>query len=227
MPVKKTAQAEASDENREVRMSDAAKGRKESQYSFFAFLSRMRQIARWSLMRNTVQENVQEHSHQVAVLAHALALIRNELFGGTLNPEHIALLALYHDATETLTGDLPTPIKYFSPQISTAYQDLEAVARERILAMLPASLQPAYRNILTMPEEGPEAEILKAADRLSALLKCVEEEKNGNREFQKARVAIHRRLLDMCGPDGSRMPEVAYFLRHFADSFEKTLDELN
>lgn len=208
-------------------MAETNNGNGKEQHSFFAFLSRMRQISRWSLMRNTVAENVQEHSHQVAVLAHALALIRNELFDGDLNPERIALRALYHDATETLTGDLPTPIKYFSPQISTAYQDLEAVARERILAMLPPALQQPYRGIMTLPEEGPEADILKAADRLSAWLKCVEEEKNGNREFQKARVAIHQRLLDMCGPDGTRMPEVTYFLNHFAESFEKTLDELN
>ena len=207
--------------------SDVIRDSNLEQHHFFAFLSRMRHIARWSLMRNTVPENVQEHSHQVAVLAHALALIRNELFGGNLNPEHIALLAIYHDATETLTGDLPTPIKYFSPQISTAYQDLEAVARERILAMLPDSLRAAYREILTVPEHGEEAALLKAADRLSAWLKCVEEEKNGNREFQKARIAIHARLLDMCGPDGTLMPEVTYFLNHFAESFEKSLDELN
>ena len=197
------------------------------QYSFFAFLSRMRNIARWSLMRNTVPENVQEHSHQVAVIAHALAVIRNRFFGGTLNPEHIALLALYHDASETLTGDLPTPIKYFSPQISAAYQDLEQVARDRILAMLPEELQGEYRGILDPDEHGEEAAILKAADRLSALLKCVEEEKNGNREFQKARASILERVKEMCGPDGKAMPEVTYFLDHFAGSFEKTLDELN
>jgi len=197
------------------------------QYSFFAFLSRMRNIARWSLMRNTVPENVQEHSHQVAVLAHALAVIRNRRFGGRLNPERIALLGLYHDASETLTGDLPTPIKYFSPQISAAYHDLEQVARDRILSMLPRELQMDFREILDIDEQSEEAVILKAADRLSALLKCMEEEKNGNREFQKARVSIELRLREMCGPDGQTMPEVQYFLDHFADDFEKTLDELN
>jgi len=197
------------------------------QYSFFAFLSRMRNIARWSLMRNTVPENVQEHSHQVAVLAHALAVIRNRRFGGKLNPERIALLGLYHDASETLTGDLPTPIKYFSPQISAAYHDLEQVARDRILSMLPGELQKDFRNVLDIDEQSEEAAILKAADRLSALLKCMEEEKNGNREFQKARASIELRLREMCGPDGQTMPEVQYFLDHFADDFEKTLDELN
>ncbi len=199
----------------------------ETQYSFFAFLSRMRQITRWSLMRNTVPENVQEHSHEVAVLAHALAVIRNRFFGGTLDPARLALQALYHDASETLTGDLPTPIKYFSPQISDAYHDLEQVARDRILSMLPEALQADYRAILD--GDGPEEEalVLKAADRLSALIKCMEEEKNGNREFQKARVSIEARLQEMCGPDGARMPEVRYFLAHFAKSFEKTLDELN
>lgn len=199
------------------------------QYSFFAFLSRMRQIARWSLMRNTTPENVQEHSHQVAVLAHALAVIRNRMFGGMLDADRIALLALFHDASETLTGDLPTPIKYFSPQISAAYQDLEQVARDRILAMLPECLQQEYREILCHEEEGEgeAVRILKAADRLSALFKCMEEERNGNREFMKARVAIEARLGEMCGPDGSGMPEVRYFLDHFARSFEKTLDELN
>lgn len=210
-------------EKHDIEKHDAS----EEQYSFFAFLARMRQIARWSLMRNTVPENVQEHSHQVAVFAHGLALIRNQLYGGTLNTERIALLALYHDASETLTGDLPTPIKYFSPQISEAYQDLEQVARVRILAMLPEALREAFTPILSPVEEGPEAEVLKAADRLSALIKCMEEERNGNREFQKARIAILDRLLDMCGPDGTRMPEVKYFLDHFARSFEMTLDELN
>ncbi len=200
---------------------------KTSQYSFFAFLSRMRQITRWSLMRNTMPENVQEHSHQVAVLAHALALIRNRLFDGRLNPERIALLALYHDATETLTGDLPTPIKYFSPQISAAYHDLEQVARNRILDMLPEVLREDYAGIMGENGNSEEQAVLKAADRLSALLKCMEEEKNGNREFQKARLSIHRRLLEMCGPEGKQMPEVQYFLTHFAPSFEKTLDELN
>ena len=178
-------------------------------------------------MRNTVQEMFRSTAIRLPVLAHALALIRNELFDGTLNPEHIALLALYHDATETLTGDLPTPHQVFQSADQHRLSGPRGCGTRTHPGHAAASLQPAYRDILTMPEEGPEADILKAADRLSALLKCVEEEKNGNREFQKARVAIHRRLQDMCGPDGSRMPEVAYFLRHFADSFEKTLDELN
>lgn len=216
------------------------------QYSFFAFLSRMRQISRWSLMRNTVPENVQEHSHQVAVLAHALALIRNRLFGGKLNAERLALLGLYHDASETLTGDLPTPIKYFSPEIHSAYRDLEQVAKNRIIAMLPDFLKEEYADLFFDSHQGQagqeaaagqpeqpctqcddEMNILKAADRLAALLKCIEEEKNGNREFQKAKVAIELRLMEMCGKDGACMPEIKYFLDHFARSFEKTLDELS
>jgi len=197
------------------------------QYSFFAFLSRMRQISRWSLMRNTEPENVQEHSHQVAMLAHGLAVIRNRLFQGQLNPERIALLALYHDASETLTGDLPTPIKYFSPQISNAYKDLEHIAQDRILAMLPEALLKDYSAVFIYDEQSEEASIIKAADRLSALLKCMEEEKNGNKEFQKAKVAIEKRLLEMCGENDEKMPEVRYFLNHFAKSFEMTLDELN
>lgn len=149
---------------------------------FFAYLSRMRFIQRWALMRNTAPENVQEHSHQVAVLAHALAVIRNEKFGGHADAGAVAVAALYHDASEILTGDMPTPIKYDNPAIRKAYKEVEAVAEEKLLHMLPEEFQPVYAPILTVTD--PETErLVKAADKLSAYIKCVEELKAGNSEF--------------------------------------------
>ena len=177
---------------------------------FFAYISRMRFIQRWALMRNTAPENVQEHSHQVAVLAHALAVIRNERFGGHLDPA---------TASEILTGDMPTPIKYDNPAIRSAYKDVEAVAEGKLLRMLPPELQGVYEPILT--EADPEIRrVVKAADKLSAYIKCVEELKAGNNEFRKA-AAQTRRALEEYG-----LPEVAYFLETFMDSFSLTLDEL-
>ena len=185
----------------------------------FAYLSRMRFIQRWALMRNTAPENVQEHSHQVAVLAHALAVIRNEKFGGTVDPGQVAVAALYHDASEILTGDMPTPIKYDNPAIRTAYKDVEAVAEHKLLNMLPEELRGVYAPILTV--EDPEIEALvKAADKLSAYIKCVEELKAGNNEFREA-AAQTRKALESYG-----MPEVESFLETFMDSFSLTLDEL-
>ena len=186
---------------------------------FFAYLSRMRFIQRWALMRNTAPENVQEHSHQVAVLAHALAVIRREKFGGTVDPGQVAVAALYHDASEILTGDMPTPIKYDNPAIRTAYKDVEAVAEHKLLNMLPEELRGVYAPILTV--EDPEIEALvKAADKLSAYIKCVEELKAGNNEFREA-AAQTRKALESYG-----MPEVESFLETFMDSFSLTLDEL-
>ena len=186
---------------------------------FFAYVSRMRFIQRWALMRNTAPENVQEHSHQVAVLAHALAVIRNEKFGGTVDPGAVAVAALYHDASEILTGDMPTPIKYDNPAIRTAYKDVEAVAEHKLLNMLPEELRGVYAPILTV--EDPEIEALvKAADKLSAYIKCVEELKAGNNEFREA-AAQTRKALESYG-----MPEVESFLETFMDSFSLTLDEL-
>ena len=151
---------------------------------FFAYLSRMRFIQRWALMRNTAPENVQEHSHQVAVLAHALAVIRNEKFGGHADAGAVAVAALYHDASEILTGDMPTPIKYDNPAIRKAYKAVEAVAEEKLLHMLPEEFQPVYAPILTVTD--PETErLVKAADKLSAYIKCVEELKAGNSEFRR------------------------------------------
>ena len=186
---------------------------------FFAYISRMRFIQRWALMRNTAPENVQEHSHQVAVLAHALAVIRNEKFGGRLDPGAVAVAALYHDASESLTGDMPTPIKYDNPAIRNAYKDVEAVAEGKLLHMLPPELQGVYGPILT--QSDPEVrQVVKAADKLSARIKSLEEEKAGNHEFCAAAHQTRQALEKM------HLPEVDLFLRDFLPSFRLTLDEL-
>ena len=186
---------------------------------FFAYTSRMRFISRWALMRNSQPENIQEHSHQVAVLAHALAVIRNRCFGGRVDPGTVAVAALYHDASEILTGDMPTPIKYDNPAIRSAYKDVETVAVRKLLQMLPPELQGVYEPILT--EADPEIrQVVKAADKLSAYIKCVEELKAGNNEFREA-AGQTLRALESYG-----LPEVAYFLETFMDSFSLTLDEL-
>ena len=186
---------------------------------FFAYISRMRFIQRWALMRNTAPENVQEHSHQVAVLAHALAVIRNEKFGGSMDAGAVAVAALYHDASEILTGDMPTPIKYDNPAIRKAYKDVEAVAERKLLDMVPAELQRAYEPVLTGPG-GDVERLVKAADKLSAYIKCVEELKAGNLEFREAAAQTRAAL------EAYDLPEVAYFLDTFMDSFSLTLDQL-
>ena len=186
---------------------------------FFAYVSRMRFIQRWALMRNTAPENVQEHSHQVAVLAHALAVIRKEKFGGTVDPGQVAVAALYHDASEILTGDMPTPIKYDNPAIRKAYKDVEAVAEGKLLAMLPEELHGVYAPILT-PTDPEVIRLVKAADKLSAYIKCVEELKAGNNEFREAAAQTRKAL------ETYELPEVRYFLETFMDSFALTLDEL-
>ena len=186
---------------------------------FFAYISRMRFIQRWALMRNTAQENVQEHSHQVAVLAHALAVIRNEKFGGSVDAGQVAVAALYHDASEILTGDMPTPIKYDNPAIRRAYKDVEAVAERKLLEMLPEELQGIYEPVITGCG-GEIEELVKAADKLSAYIKCVEELKAGNNEFREAAAQTRKAL------EGYELPEVQYFLEIFMDSFALTLDEL-
>ena len=186
---------------------------------FFAYVSRMRFIQRWALMRNTAPENVQEHSHQVAVLAHALAVIRNEKFGGAVDAGQVAVAALYHDASEILTGDMPTPIKYDNPAIRAAYKDVEAVAEQKLLLMLPEELQDIYAPILTGPG-GEIEQLVKAADKLSAYIKCVEELKAGNNEFREAAAQTRKAL------EAYDLPEVRYFLNTFMESFSLTLDEL-
>ena len=185
---------------------------------FFAYLSRMRFIQRWALMRNTAPENVQEHSHQVAVLAHALAVIRNEKFGGHADAGAVAAAALYHDASEILTGDMPTPIKYDNPAIRKAYKDVEKVAEDKLLHMLPEEFWPVYAPILR-PDEETER-LVKAADKLSAYIKCVEELKAGNNEFRDAAAQTRAAL------EGYGLPELDYFMETFLPSFSLTLDQL-
>lgn len=188
---------------------------------FFAYLSRMRLIQRWSLMFNIHQENVQEHSLQVCTIAHMLALISNKLYKGSVNPERVAMLAAYHDASEVITGDLPTPIKYYSPDIKTAYKEIEAVAHQRLLEFLPEKFQEDFKPIFFPTEADAEHwKLIKAADKISAYLKCLEELKAGNHEFSKAKTTIKGQI------DGMDMPEAKYFLRHFTPSFKLTLDEL-
>ncbi|MGI6622771.1 MAG: 5'-deoxynucleotidase [Clostridiaceae bacterium] len=191
------------------------------QHSFFAFLSRMRHIYRWSLMRNVTRENIMEHSLQVAMIAHGLALINNRIFNGDINPERVALLAVYHDSNETITGDLPTPIKYYNPDIQESYRVLEDLSKEKLITLLPKSLQEDYRKVLFFDENSPEGRLVKAADRICAYIKCVEELKAGNGEFQKAQQAIMKKIEDI------DLPEVSYFMQHFVHNFSLTLDELN
>lgn len=189
-------------------------------YNFFAFISRMRHIGRWALMRNTEQENIQEHSHMVAVLAHALAVIRRDVFGCEVDPGYAAVLALYHDATEIFTGDLPTPVKYHNPQIRDAYKQVEAISAQNLLSMLPEALHPTYRPLLLQEEAGVYHDLVKAADKLSAYIKCLEELKAGNNEFRQAALQTGQAVK------ASALPEVAYFLDHFMSGFSLTLDEL-
>ncbi|MBO5727994.1 MAG: 5'-deoxynucleotidase [Oscillospiraceae bacterium] len=189
-------------------------------HHFFAMLSRMKYIDRWGLMRNTVSENIQEHSHQVAVLAHALAVIENRFFGGHIDPGAAAVAALYHDASEILTGDMPTPIKYDNPDIQRAYKQVEAVAEQKLLSMLPEQLRADFDAAVTIPDPAIHA-IVKTADKLSAYLKCVEELKAGNLEFKKAKEQTYAALCQ------NPSPALKYFMEHFLPGFELTLDELN
>ena len=188
--------------------------------NFFAYLSRMRYIGRWSLMRNSLPENIQEHSHMVAVLAHALGVIRRDVFGLPCNPELAATVALFHDSSEILTGDLPTPIKYHSNEIRDAYRQVEALACRRLLDTLPEELRPAYEPLLDGEAQEQVRDLVKAADKLSAYIKCIEERKAGNNEFLSAETQTRKILLE------SRMPEIDYFMEHFIPSFELNLDEL-
>ncbi len=198
------------------------------QHHFFAMISRMRYINRWGLMRNTYPENIMEHSLQVAIVAHALAVVRNKYYGENrilLRPEQVALYAIYHDASEILTGDLPTPVKYNNPEIRDAYRSVEAMASERLLSLLPPEMADEFRLTLApdlKDEENAEAmRLVKAADRICAYLKCVEEEKAGNNEFKLARQATLAKI------EATDLPEVRHFMRDFVPSFSLTLDELD
>lgn len=190
---------------------------------FFAYLSRMKLIDRWSLMRSVQPENVQEHSLQVAVTAHALALIKNKYFGGSLNADQICVMAIFHDATEVLTGDLPTPVKYFNPSIREAYKEIESSAASQLISLLPLDLQGEYKNLLSIPADDLEArQIIKAADVICAYIKCLEEKTAGNHEFSRAQKVIDEKLAQYRG-----RPEVAYFMEKFVPSFALTLDDMS
>ena len=187
---------------------------------FYALLSRMRYITRWGLMRNTFSENIQEHSHQVAVLAHALALIRRDILKlPGADPDRCAVAALYHDASEILTGDLPTPIKYYNPDIKDAYKQVERIAGNRLLAMLPEELRGSYAP-LVLEEDTSVLPTVKAADKLSAYIKCIEEQKAGNTEFDSAALQTMSALRAM------DMPEVDWFIEHCLEPFALNIDQL-
>ena len=188
---------------------------------FYALISRMKYITRWSLMRNSIQENIQEHSHMTAVIAHALGIIGNRIYGKAHNPEHLAPVAMFHDATEILTGDMPTPIKYQNPDIVKAYRQVEAYAADRLVQMLPKELRGDYAALLGEDvHDSEEYRLVKAADKLSALIKCVEERKAGNTEFISAERST-RESIEKMG-----IPEADYFMEHFMPAFELDLDEL-
>jgi len=190
-----------------------------SGYSFFAYIFRMRYITRWSLMRNIRAENVEEHSFEVAVLAHALAVIGRDVFGKDLDPDRTAVCALFHDAPEIITGDMPTPIKYFNPKLKNAYREVETVAQEKLLSMLPEELVPAYEPVVC-EDDGVIRTYVKAADKLAAWLKCEEEMKAGNTEFKRAAGET------MAALEAMGMEEVDYFLDHLGRAFQLSLDDL-
>ena len=188
-------------------------------HSFFAYIFRMRYITRWALMRNTRTENVEEHSYEVAVLAHALAVIGRDVLHKDVDPDRAAAAALFHDAPEIITGDMPTPIKYYNPDIKNAYRQVEAVAQDKLLSMLPPELVPAYAP-LVREGDGEVRRYVKAADKLSAYIKCVEEGKAGNAEFRMAAGQTLAALKEM------NMEELDWFMERFLPAFELTLDEL-
>ena len=188
---------------------------------FFAYLDRMKLIRRWGLMRNTVPENDMEHCMQTALIAHGIAVLANARYGREVNPERVVMIALYHDVSEVITGDLPTPVKYKNPDIQGAYEQLEEHAKDRLLDMLPADLRPHFELYVKPDETSYEWRIVKAADRISAYLKCIEEEKMGNRDFAHAKTAVLQSitLIDL--------PEVQAFMAEFVPSFSLSPDELS
>ena len=188
---------------------------------FFAYIDRMRYIERWALMRNSVRENIQEHSHQVAVLAHALAVIRNEFFGGQVDAGAVAAAALYHDAGEILTGDMPTPVKYYSPHIREAYAQVEQSACEHLVSMLPEDLRADFAPFFFKDESDEELwKLVKAADKICAYIKCIEEKKAGNTEFDRAAESTLESI------NALDIPEAEEFMKEFLDGYRLTLDEI-
>ena len=190
-------------------------------YKFFAFLSRMKFIDRWSLMHSVKKENIMEHSHQAAVLAHALAVIGNAYFGKAYDVNLVAVTALFHESSEVLTGDLPSPIKYFNPEIKTAYKGLEAIACDKLLGMLPDEMRGEYEKVLQPDCSGYEYRLTKCADKLCAYIKCLEELKMSNNEFKKAKQSLEKELSAL------NSEEVNFFLKNFVEPFKLTLDELD
>lgn len=196
------------------------KNAQHEQYDFFAFLSRMRYISRWGLMRNTVPENIQEHSLDVAVIAHALATIRNTYYGGQMDASRAALYGIFHDASEIFTGDMPTPVKHFNPNFKRSFHQLEDRARRKLLAMLPPEMAYEYESLFFFDDQQEYVAVVKAADKIAALAKCIEEEKSGNLEFRRAR-AEHEENLN-----ASPLAEVRYFMEKFLPGYRLSLDEL-
>ena len=190
-------------------------------YNFYAFMDRMKYIKRWQLMRSVREENIMEHSQQVAMFAHALAVINNKIFGGKADAEKAVLYALYHECSEVVTGDLPTPIKYFNNSITGAYKNLEERACDKLLSTLPEELSAELSKSVKPDTASLEYSIMKAADRLAAYVKCLEELRSGNNEFAKAAKSIEEDL------HSRNMPEVDYFFEKFIDSFSLSLDELD
>lgn len=187
---------------------------------FFAYLSRLKLIRRWGLMRSALPENDAEHSLQVAMIAHGLAVLGRERYGRQVEPEHVLALAVYHDATEVITGDLPTPVKYHSAALRTSYAQVEELAAQRLTAMLPGDMQAAFAPYLAQQDDEAHR-LVKAADRISAYVKCLEEQRAGNHEFDAAGENILRSIQDI------DLPEVQDFMTEFVPSFNMTLDELN
>lgn len=192
------------------------------EYGFFAMMSRMKLIERWALMRNSLSENISEHSLEVSILSHALATISNERLSNQLNAEKAALIGIYHDAAEIITGDMPTPIKYYNNEIQGAFKEVEKAATNRLLSMLPEDMRKSYVSLF-IPQEDENYlwKLVKAADKLSALIKCIEERKAGNTEFLSAEKSLSS-ILEAMG-----MPEVDIFMKDFLPAYDKTLDELN
>lgn len=189
-------------------------------YNFYAFMDRMKYIKRWQLMRSLRSENIMEHSEQVAMLAHALAVINNKIFNGNANAEKCVLYAVYHECSEVMTGDLPTPIKYFNNSIHGAYKELEERACDKLLLTLPEEIRCEIEKSVKPDTDSLEYMLMKSADRLAAYIKCLEELRSGNNEFVKAEKSIKEDLLSR------NIPEVNYFFEHFIPSFNLTLDEL-
>ena len=189
-------------------------------YDFYAYMDRMKHIKRWQLMRSEREENVMEHSYGVTIFAHALAVIHNQVFGGKADVLKTVLYAAYHETSEVMTGDLPTPIKYYNRSIHGAYKELERIASGKLVGMLPDALQSEIAPYVLADEDTIEYQLVKAADRLAAYVKCMEELRYGNGEFVRAKNSIEEDL------HSRKMPEIEYFFEHFIPSFELTLDEL-